>query len=395
MSYITGDATTLKELNKAAIFELVRSHQHVSQPELSKLTGLTPATILSILDELKDAQLIIEREPGFRPDGIVRAGRPPRYFSINSDGGAVLGISVDKEFCNFSVINFAAQEELRDQLRLPKDTKPMTALTAISHKINELKSAYPLSHIGLVVPGIIDQQTQIVIHGETFLVGLPICQYIEEQCGIPVSLIHNTLALTKYEYVYGESRDTHNLLYILVDEGIGAGMILNGTLYSGAQGVAGEIGNNVINLSGKKKLLNEVSSNKAIRQKTFEKMRGQKHAVSSPEELSIEQIKERYQLGDEPIIKIVNEAAGYLGKFLVNMALTLNPEVIVIGGRITETPGFINTLTNSIHSDPSSASKAVTKHLRIRQSKSIERTSAIAAGVHALAQLGVSPNLMS
>lgn len=398
MSYITGDAKTLKELNKKAIFEFVRSYEYISQPELSQLTGLTPATILSILDELKQEQLIIELEPGFRPDGIARTGRPAKYFSINSDGGCVLGISVYKESCSFSVINYAAEQKYTTQLVLPKDTKPLSGLTAITNEIINLREKHDFSHVSLAVPGIIDMHTDIIIHGESFLVGLPICQYINEQCDIPVSLVHNTLALTKYEYIYGESNDTKNLIYILVDEGIGAGMILNGKLFSGSQGIAGEIGNNYVNISGRQKLLNQVSSNKAIKHKIFDKTQGNRHpcyqSVLCPEELSIQQIVKAYELGDEVTVQVVNEAAGYLGKFLANLALTLNPDVMVVAGRITETPDFFSTMINSVQSDQSDAIKAVTRHLRIRQSKNLEQTSAIAAGVHALAQLGVSPELV-
>lgn len=101
-----------------------------------------------------------------------------------------------------------------------------------------------------------------------------------------------------------------------------------------------------------------------------------------------------YELGDEVTVQVVNEAAGYLGKFLANLALTLNPDVMVVAGRITETPDFFSTMINSVQSDQSDAIKAVTRHLRIRQSKNLEQTSAIAAGVHALAQLGVSPELV-
>lgn len=399
MQYITGDAKTMKELNKKAILELVRRNKQISQPELSRLTGLTPATILAILEELKEKKLIIEHEQGYRPDGIARTGRPPRYFSINGDGGCVLGISIYKKLCKFSVIDYAAQQRFSSELMIPNETKPISALSSIVEEIEKLNNSFGFSHIGIAVPGIIDQKTNIITHGETFLVGLPICQFIEEQCGLTASLIHNTLALTTYEYIYEESNDTKNLIYVIIDEGIGAGMVFDGKLFSGSQGIAGEIGHNFINVSGKQKILNDVSSNKAMKQKIFERLQQEestcKHykGITSPDDLSIQLIKDCYNLGDELTIHVVNEAAGYLGRAVVNLALTLNPDVVVLAGKITEASGFTDTVINSIHSDPSEAVKAVTSHMRIRQSQNIDETSALAAGVHALTQIGIVPDL--
>ena len=398
MPYITGDAKTMKELNKKAILELVRRSKQISQPELSRLTGLTPATILTILEELKEKKLIIEHEPRYRPDGIVRTGRPARYFSINGDGGCVLGISIYKNLCKLSVIDYAAQQRFSSELIFPNETKPISALSAVVEEIEKLKESYDFSHIGIAVPGIIDQKTKIITHGETFLVGLPICQFIQEQCGLPTSLIHNTLALTTYEYIYEESNDTKNLIYIIINEGIGAGMVFDGKLFSGSQGIAVEIGHNFINGGGKQRILNDVSSNKAIKQRIFDRLQQESinihyKDITSPEDLSIQLIKECYNMGDELTIHVVNEAAGYLGKAVVNLALTLNPDVVVLAGKITEADGFTETVINSIQADPSEAVKAVTSHMRIRQSQNIEETSALAAGVHALTQIGIVPDL--
>ncbi len=384
----TGDTADIKKMNRKALLEIVRYHGPISQPKIYNMTNITPTTILSLLEELKSDNLIFQHDTSYRPDGITKSGRPPKYFSLNKNGKFVLGISVSNNIWEYTVVNLAneiclsktCKVEINDPIKQIEDCKKV---------IKEVLKEFDIDHIGISVPGVVDEEKGMIIDGNSVLRGLPLKYLINREIKIPVVVVHNTLALSVCEFLIGEHALTDNVLYIYISEGVGAGMIFNGKAYSGADNYAGELGSTIINPGSNKSVtLNSFISNKAV-----------VNFMKNNFDVDEDKLDIDYALKmlpkDQALKNFVRRGAGYLGKVLFNLTLLLNPNIIVISGKICYYNDFINVVKNSLNSTESELKSTVTKNLRITESsfKNKENSEALAGAVYALSELDVLPDI--
>jgi predicted NBD/HSP70 family sugar kinase len=398
---ITGSTETIKKLNKKAVLELVRKNGPISQPEINEKTDLTPATILNLLEELKNKKFIKEHKNNFKPDGIKKTGRPPKYFSLNKEGGQVLGIGFYKDHCDFVITNYGNEIIHYKEAKLNLKDKPMIWLNNIVKEIENIYKQFNFEHIGISLPGIIDEKSGIIIFSKTMqkLVGIPIAQYINEHLEVPISVVHNTIAKTKAEYWFGKNSLRDNMIYILIEEGVGAGMIFNGQIYCGENGYAGELGHTKINFDGRtNNTLNDYISNSSIVDRVYNKVQnGYKsnyfNKNMSKDDYTMEEILKSVKAGEDEITEVIKEGAGYLGKILSNKVLFLNPSLILIEGIICQMPGFIDIVKNSFLKEDSRTLEEISRNLDIRKASYSKQSRAIAGAVHALCKIGLLPEI--
>jgi glucokinase len=198
---------------------------------------------------------------------------------------------------------------------------------------------------GVCSPGPIDRARGVLPEASNLpgWIDVPIRQYLSDRLGVPAILEHDATAAAYGEFVYGAGRGCRNIVYLTVSTGIGGGLVLDGRLYRGATGAAGELGHITIEADGplcfcgKPGHVEGLTSGRAIA--------GQAEAVlsrgGSPVMARLAQedggltaatVHRAADAGDGEAIRILRRAGRYLGIGLAAYVDIFNPEVIIIGG---------------------------------------------------------------
>lgn len=207
-----------------------------------------------------------------------------------------------------------------------------------------------ISAVGVVAPGPIDVRLGIVTAPPN-LPGwkdVPLKQIIEDQLGLPTTLENDAGAAGVAEHRFGAGKGTQHMIYVTASTGIGGGFILNGELYRGSTGAAGEIGHMTILPEGpycgcgNRGCLEALASGTAIAREARELVvRGVPTLISDlaqddSRRVSAKLVAEAAAQGDTEAQEILDRAMTYLGVGMANLVNLFNPELIVIGGGLTK-----------------------------------------------------------
>lgn len=204
--------------------------------------------------------------------------------------------------------------------------------------------------VGLGAPGAVDFQSGTVIFAPN-LEGwkdVPLKKDLEKQLGVPVFVENDCNIATLGVYVAELKSKPRSMVGIFIGTGIGAGLIVDGELYSGFSHTAGEIGHMVLEVSGPKCGCGNKGCFEALASRTaiFQQIKagvkdGQKTILTEMlgdnlEDLRSGDLRKAIRRGDKFVDRIVESAAEYIGIATANVINVLNPEVVVLGGGVIE-----------------------------------------------------------
>ncbi|MBI2851776.1 MAG: ROK family protein [Chloroflexi bacterium] len=216
-----------------------------------------------------------------------------------------------------------------------------------------LKSSYAtagIHSISLAIAGAIDTANGIV----TLSPNLPgwhdvsLRSLVEGKYRVRTFLVNDANAAALGEHYFGAGKGMKNLIYITVSTGIGGGIIIDGQLYSGASGGAGEVGHMTIDVDGPRcacgntGCLEVLASGTAVARDAIRRLgQGDKSVLNEMvngkvEDVTAEKVGLAAQNGDSLALAVISQAATYLGIGLANLVNLLNPEMIVIGGGLSK-----------------------------------------------------------
>jgi glucokinase len=207
-------------------------------------------------------------------------------------------------------------------------------------------SRISFASMAIAAAGAIDSDKGIVTHSPNLLGwrDIPLRQIMEEMVGLPTFLINDASAAALGEHCFGAGRGVNNLVYITVSTGIGGGIIIDGKLYTGVSGSAGEVGHMTIDVNGPRcscgnvGCLEVLASGKAVAREAQRliaqgvKTRIVDLAEGEPSNITANTVAAAARQGDALALKIVSKAATYLGIGIANLINIFNPEMIIIGG---------------------------------------------------------------
>ena len=206
--------------------------------------------------------------------------------------------------------------------------------------------------IGVAVPGPIDRQAGLILN--TPNIGFkrtPLKEYLEKATGLPVALENDVNAGTFGEYIEGAGRGFSHLVGIFPGTGIGGGLILNGKLYRGAKGNAGEVGHMIIQLDGplcgcgQHGCLEALASRLSISKDAVGLASIGKAPITYEEAgTDIKNYKSgvfsrAWKKHERPVVELIRRSAVHLGIGMANCVNLLNPEAIILGGGLVEKLG--------------------------------------------------------
>jgi len=237
--------------NRAVILKLVATEAQTSRADISQKTGLTKTTTGNVVADLISENIICETHADNIENGM---GRKPISLDISPKSPCLCGMLVTRS--KLSVVF----TDLKGNILVQKDYEYDHSITAASlvdillALYNELYVSFArrLIAIGIASVGPVDIVKQEIASPPDFygIYDLPLPELISKKTGIPAYIIHDASAGALAEKVYGMARELHDFIYVQMNEGIGAGFILNGQNYSGTFGKSGEIGHTSINFAG-------------------------------------------------------------------------------------------------------------------------------------------------
>lgn len=240
-----ADQQSIRRHNLSLVTRAV-SHTPGSRAELAQRTGLTKATVSSLVDSLLAQGILTEGEPA--PAGV---GRPARPVALNPSGPVAVGLEVNVDYLAGCRMDLTGAVQARCQLAI--DFRPRTAASILSQLARlcaELAPpARPLLGVALAVPGVVGADRRLVrAPNLPQLAGQPLADQLGKRLSLPEVLMDNEANFG----ALGCLRATagRDFVYVSGDVGVGAGLVLGGTLFRGASGFAGELGHVVIERDG-------------------------------------------------------------------------------------------------------------------------------------------------
>ena len=220
----------------------------------------------------------------------------------------------------------------------------------------------------------------------------PIRDTLEKRWGCPVSLNNDAELGVLGEWAYGAGRGAQNLAYIKVGTGIGAGLFMDGQIYRGATGSAGEIGHMTIDengplcICGNRGCLEAMAGGKAIAAKAREAIANNKRTelagLSPVEGITVMEIARAAARGDLVAQEILADAGDQLGVAIASLVNLFNPDIVVVGGGVAQTGDlFLEPIRKAVQKR---SLPAAAYAVRITTSLLGKRSSSMGAVVQAL-----------
>jgi glucokinase-like ROK family protein len=338
----------IKNLNKHAIIDLIRfTPGGISRIELARQMNLTRAAITSIINDLIASGLVREVE------GQHAGGRKPIVLEIEPGLGYVVGIDMGATHVTLSLADFSARQMHELHMPLDIDLGPLVCLSQVDAHMQLLLQGAGLRidqirAVGVGVPGPIVSEAGMV-SGPPIMPGwdgFPIRDTLQQRWGCPVSLNNDAELGALGEWAYGAGRGERDLAYIKVGTGIGAGLLLDGQIYRGITGSAGEVGHITIEENGplcqcgNRGCLEALAGGRAIAQRAIDAIhKGQRTLLSeiSPvEAITAQDVISEARRGDLFAQQIVAEAGAHLGTAIASVVNLFNPSMVVIGGGVAQ-----------------------------------------------------------
>lgn len=328
-----------KKHNRNLVLRTIFACDSVSRAEIARVTHLTRTTVSEIVSGLLEEGLV--EEVGI---GESIGGKSPILLSVAADSRYLIGLNLARDKFIGAIVNLRG--EIRETVEAPVlDNNGDKALELVFKLIDQLlrKKIKPIVGIGIGTPGLVNTRDGIVVNAVNLdWRDLPLGQMLQKKYKIPVSVLNDSQATAIGEFVYGGGHASdENLIVINMKHGIGSGILINGRLFQGDGGGAGEIGhvvvqgNNELCGCGKRGCLETISSARAVLKNLNLK--------------SLDQAQEAYISGDKKVVKVVNGAAYHLGMVLANLIGTLNIHRIVLTGDMTQFgPGWLDAVSQAM-----------------------------------------------
>ena len=342
------DFSRMREMNRTVILDVIREEDSISRAAIAKRTRLSRSTVSSIITELLEAQLVTEVGQG-RSSG----GRRPILLKFNYIAGYVVGVDLGATHIIVLVADLNGQVVARTETDFSVAVGPETGLKQIAQTVRLCLEQAGLRleqvmGVGLGVPGPVDYAQGRVVAPPIMpgWHGVALRERLADYLGVPIYVDNDANLGALSEHCRGAGRGYPNLAYIKVGTGIGCGLVLNGEMYRGELGSAGEIGHVTIDENGPPckcgsyGCLESMAGGPAIALRAQQAIRaGQVTSLSRiqpVESITARDVALAAHAGDRLSQQLYAEAGKHIGVALSSLANLLNPGLIIIGGGVAQ-----------------------------------------------------------
>jgi glucokinase-like ROK family protein len=335
----TGSLETLRRLNRLRVIDALRDEGLISRAEIARRTGLSRSTVSSLVSELQADGLVIERPEPAAAHGD-QGGRPPILLSFDASAGVAVGIDFDHHHVRVAVSDLSSRILAEREQQLDTDHAAHEGLDAAAELVGELLAETGVDEArvigaGMCLPGPVHRPTGVV--GSTAIlpgwVGVAAADEMHQRLDLPILVDNDANLAALAEAAFGAGRDAKDLVYLMISSGIGAGLVLNGRLYRGAEGLAGELGHVLVDADGpvcrcgNRGCLETVAGTDALAE-----LLRRSHGDGLDGRAIVRLARE----GDLGCRRVIADAGRAIGKAAATLVNVLNPELLIVGGDLSE-----------------------------------------------------------
>ena len=341
---IIGNKELIRDINSTLVLETIINKGPISRASISKEVGLTKATISTIVTSLIEKQLILEVG-----SDNTKFGRKPILINLNENAGYVISIDLGVEKIVAIKSNLVGRKSKMLRVKTPDSNDGIKkALVNIIEQIieKEEKTVYGLIGISLGIHGVVDDN-KVTFAPYYNLQEIDLTSYLEEQFNTKV-YCENEANLS----VLGENMfipEHKNIVNINVHSGVGLGLIIDGDLYTGYSGYAGEIGHTIVEVDGKscpcgnQGCLEQYVSEQALLKDFKEKKK--------LDYIDFEVLTSMYKDNDEDAKEVFETFVKYMTVCINNILNSYNPDIVIINSSFTNYfPELTDKIEHSLNS---------------------------------------------
>ncbi|GGZ60943.1 ROK family transcriptional regulator [Streptomyces subrutilus] len=328
-----GSQSSLHRANLERVVRAVRLAGSLTQAEIARATGLSAATVSNIVRELKDGGTVEVTDTS-------AGGRRARSVSLSGDAGIVIGVDFGHTHLRVAVGNLAHRVLAEESEPLDVDASWTDGFDRAETLVGRLVADVGVGlekviGVGLGVPGPIDVESGTL--GSTAILpgwaGINPRQELSRRLGVPVYVDNDANLGALGELVWGSGRGVKDLAYIKVASGVGAGLVINGEIYRGPGGTAGEIGHITLDESGP---VCRCGNRGCL--ETFAAARYVLPLLQGTHgpELTMEQVVELARGGDPGCRRVITDVGRHIGSGVASLCNLLNPSRVVLGGSLAD-----------------------------------------------------------
>ena len=307
------------------VLGLIRSHSPISQSDIRVATGLSASAVSGTVK--RAIMLGLVQEVGLNQKSM---GRPHSMLSLNADYGHAIGVQLNSNHNQMVLTNLWGEVILSEEMHLssfgPSDV--VEAIAAFAERVQAKPGLVErLVGVGIGLSGIVDPHSGVCLDSTTLLKwhNVPIAQLVEARTHLPTTIENDANALALAELSFGTHRPHESFVMVTLGNGIGAGLILEGRVHRGRNGLAGEIGHTRVTSEsgfpchcGKNGCLEAVASRATLVRRVSE-LTGQS--------VTVDGLKAAVAAGGAQVL----EGAGQmLGAALANLATTFDPDAVYL-----------------------------------------------------------------
>lgn len=289
----------------------------------------------ALVTALNAEKLVEETDDGDR--ATKAAGRPGTRVALAAPEGYFIGIDFGRIFIKAAIsdANYRILEQVSSDFDI--DVPAEVALDLAAEKVEKIIAASKVNRseiraVGIGVPGPVDAATG-ELHAGSILarwVGTDVTGGLSQRLGLPVYMDNDANLGALAESVYGAARETQVALYVLLSVGVGLGIVINGRVFRGSSGIAGELGHVVVDehgavcRCGSRGCLEAIVSVNALA----------KALSASHGNISSDEMLRRAVAGDVGANRIVADAGALVGRSIGHLCSYFNPELVIVGGEL-------------------------------------------------------------
>jgi predicted NBD/HSP70 family sugar kinase/biotin operon repressor len=347
----SGSLESLRERNRRQLLDQLRRHGSASRADLARLTGLSRSTVSTLIADLQASGLVVEREPDER---VSQQGRPPTLLTLDRSAGLVLGIDFGHEHVHVAIADLSRTILAERTQELDVDRSAAQALDLAVTLTDAVIAAASVDGdrilgAGVGLSGPIDV-AEGTVHAGKILPGWAGIRPVDElagRLGLRVHLDNDANLGALAEVTLGAGIGARDAIYVMVSDGVGAGLILGGELYRGTGGTAGELGHVLVDESGpicrcgNRGCLEMMAGGRAITGLL---------RPSHGDDLTLDDVVALAAGGDSGARRAIADAGRVLGRSVAAIVNAFNPELVIVGGKVSAAGDvLLDPLREAVH----------------------------------------------
>ncbi|MGL9773490.1 MAG: sugar metabolism global transcriptional regulator Mlc [Sodalis sp. (in: enterobacteria)] len=343
-----GHIDQIKQANVGAVYRLIDTYGPVSRIELSKYARLAPASITKIVRKLMEAHLVGETE--YQENGL--RGRPAIGVVVETQAWHFLSLHISHGSLSLSLRELSSKLVVEDTIPLPSQA-PLPLLPRLIAEVDAFFNRHQrqlerLTAIAVTVPGIIDAQAGVIHRMPWYEVcDMPLGDALSSHIGVPIYLQHDICAWIMAEALYGAARGCNDVIQIVIDHNVGAGVITGGRLLHGGNRTLVEIGHTQIDPDGRRcycgnrGCLETVAGMESIFEHTRQRLKRQPDSPLNGVSLSVDRLCSAALAGDRVAQDVITSVGLNVGRILAMMVNVFNPEKILVGSPLNSAASIL------------------------------------------------------